>query len=120
MCSTLLQDLTRQEVEDERTGMFSQRVLKQGTARPWRLSRKLLILCETQKIINGSKYGAIRTLQNGFQLANQVADILDTDRQTYQRIRDSDFSAFFRRYGCVGHDGRVIDQAFHATQAFGK
>jgi len=39
VCSTFFQDLARQEVEKERTGMYSQRVLKEGTAWPRRPQR---------------------------------------------------------------------------------
>ena len=50
----------------------------------------------------------------------RVLQVLDADRQAHQGVADAQRGALRRRDAGVRHQGRVLDQAFHAAQAFGR
>ena len=50
----------------------------------------------------------------------QILDILDPHRQADQAVADAQPGPLFGRDAGVRHQGRVLDQAFHAAQAFGQ
>src|SRR4051794_12810707 len=55
--------------------------------------------------------------QRLLQVGDQVAGVLDADRQPDQAVDDADAAARLRRDRGVGHDRRVLDQALHPAQA---
>src|SRR5579883_115106 len=52
------------------------------------------------------------------QFVAQIAQVLDTDRQTNQPIADAQPLSIGRRNRGVGHDRRMLDQTLHATERF--
>lgn len=58
-----------------------------------------------------NSYGRQRLLQ----IAAQILDMLDADRQAHQVVADAELCPAF-----VSHLGRLADQAFHPAQALGQ
>ena len=50
------------------------------------------------------------------QIVDQIAQILDPDRQPDERIANPECFALLFRNRCVGHERRMIDQAFDPAQ----
>jgi hypothetical protein len=59
----------------------------------------------------------LNRFERALQVIDQIADVLDTDRQPDERIGDTEFLPLFFRHGGMRHERGMIDQAFHAAQA---
>ena len=75
MYSTSLLDLTRQDVEDERTWMCSQRVQKRGTVQPWR-PQWVDQMSDTARWLKCLNFGAVGQLPLVFQTLNLVDGVV--------------------------------------------
>ena len=51
------------------------------------------------------------------QVIDQIADVLDSDRQPDERFGDAESLPLFLRHRGMGHKRGMIDEAFHAAQA---
>src|SRR5688572_27905076 len=51
------------------------------------------------------------------QILDQVVVIRDADGQAHKPVVDAKFSPHLRRHGGMGHDGRMLDEAFHTPEA---
>src|SRR5580765_5672076 len=60
------------------------------------------------------------SVQRCFKLAAQIIYILNADRQPDQAIADAQLLAVRRRNRGVGHDRRMLDQAFDAAKRLGE
>ena len=54
------------------------------------------------------------------QLGDEVVDVLDAYRQAHQAFIDSEVGAHVLGQRSVSHDGRMLDQALDAAEAFGE
>ncbi len=63
---------------------------------------------------------AYRCGQGLRQVRSQILHILNPHRQPHQPIANAQLRPRRRRDAGMGHDRRVFDQAFHASQAFGQ
>jgi len=55
--------------------------------------------------------------EGDLQIVDQIADVLDSDRQPDERIGDAEFLPLFFWNGGMRHKRRMIDEAFYAAQA---
>src|SRR5882757_5489796 len=62
--------------------------------------------------------GNTLTVQSLIQISLQIFHILDAHRQPAQRVGDAELRPRRGGNAGVGHDRRMLDQAFHAAQRF--
>src|ERR1041384_3318418 len=58
--------------------------------------------------------------ERSLEIVDQIPHVLDADREPNEGIADADRFALFFRHRGMRHEGGMIDQAFHAAQAFGE
>src|SRR5439155_2648644 len=56
--------------------------------------------------------------KGAFEIADQVLDVFDSDRDPYEPIGDSQPRALLGRYGGVRHGCGMRDQRFHSAKTF--
>ena len=59
------------------------------------------------------------TIERLLDIADQIIDVFDTDRQTDEAVTDAKRCANFGRQRRMRHDCRMFGETFHAAQAFG-
>ena len=67
-----------------------------------------------------ARNGATSFAQREGQFCTQIGDILHAHAQSHQSITDPQPLAVGRRHRGVGHDGRVLDQAFDPAERLGQ
>ena len=62
----------------------------------------------------------LTSAERSLQLRAQIGKVLDTHTQAHKVVVDTELGAVLRRNRRVGHDRRVVDQAFDAAQGLGQ
>ncbi len=63
---------------------------------------------------------ALDQVERSIQVFDQIGDRFDADTESHQAVLGSDLLPFLPGNRCVGHGGRVIDQALDVAEALGQ
>jgi hypothetical protein len=67
------------------------------------------------QLLQATSSQLLAALQCLSQIPDQILDILDSNRQSNQRVIDAQRLALLHRYGRVSHQAGMVDEAFDAT-----